>query len=105
MNHIDSKLKQYRLANSKLVGNIDYMTCHNLFYYYKYPNIYLINISALILSKWLREEFIEFINISKGFKNRRRDYKYFNDYKYCLDDLEKNLDKYLNEAIIKSIIE
>lgn len=77
-------------GNGSMSWNIKDFTAGMLFYndlkHLKHEN--------LLLCKWSPEDFLEYIKY----------YDYKSGYELCLTDLKHNLDKYLNEAIIKSII-
>ena len=60
---------------------------------------YNVILSTIILSGWEKQDFLDAIQCWKFFNYED---KLNLD---CLNDLEQNIDKYLNEAIIKSIIE
>lgn len=108
MRHIDSKNKYYLFGNSTYYGCITFSTAHNLFYSMLDGSFEAkqYRLDRMILSDWDKDEFLEFIKISKSFESKYNNfgYIYINNYKYCLEDLEKNLDKYLNLAAIKCII-
>lgn len=102
MNHIDIKAKTYclNIINKNTVyGVISYMTPANLYY-----NNGKVDLQMIELSQWCKEEFIQFLNVAKYFEKRTKHYKDFKYFKFCINDLENNIDKYLNEIIIKSII-
>jgi len=56
-------------------------------------------ISTIILSGWDKQDFLDAIQCWKSFNYEDKPNL------YCINDLEQNIDKYLNEIIIKEIIE
>lgn len=101
MNHIDIKDRCFYWGN-------DYKDMYNIFYttiYHNFGGTEKNIIRNIAESGWIKEEFLLLIKISKKLESGYKTDNSFLLFKNAIDNLEKNLDRYLTEAMIKSIIE
>lgn len=90
---IDIKNGRFRWANKLAFYSLNNYTIGMLFY-----NGLKVSLELIKLSGWDKQDFLTAIKY-------KEDHSSLAKIELCTQDLKKNIDKYLNEIIIKDIIE